>query len=337
MKIPNIDISNYPVKKILAYGVGGIVGLYILVQLILCLIWSRPPRVFDPSVIQEQTGRSVKDTTMVVPAFIHVMETLVNKPGGYMSNDRFPPGILLDNVPNWEWGVLQEARSFTQALRQDLSRAQAQSPERPELVKADAHFSFSHDAWIMPSSENEYRAGIRQLKLYMQALMGETENPANFTLRMDAPSEYLRRMELRLGALSARLRSSAGQNRYDVRATMSSEEREIGDNPPPVPRFKVDDTFFEARGSSWAMYHILKGLKIDYLPLLDQQRAIGAINRALSHLYAAQRPIRSPIILNGSEFGMIPNHSLTMAAHLAKSQLAIRDLRSILLGNPANN
>ena len=35
-----------------------------------------------------------------------VAGTLLNKPGGYLSNDRFPPGVLLDNIPSWEYGVL---------------------------------------------------------------------------------------------------------------------------------------------------------------------------------------------------------------------------------------
>ena len=43
--------------------------------------------------------------------------TLLSKPGGYLSNDRFPPGIFLDNIPSWEYGVLVQVRDLTRALR----------------------------------------------------------------------------------------------------------------------------------------------------------------------------------------------------------------------------
>jgi len=55
-----------------------------------------------------------------VGALIHVTETLLTKPGGYLSNDITPPGLWLDNMPNWEFGALVQARDLARALRKDL-------------------------------------------------------------------------------------------------------------------------------------------------------------------------------------------------------------------------
>ena len=58
---------------------------------------------------------------------VQAVDTLLNKPGGYLSNDISPPGVFLDNMPNWEFGVLQQIRDLAKALRNDYSRSQTQS------------------------------------------------------------------------------------------------------------------------------------------------------------------------------------------------------------------
>ena len=68
---------------------------------------------------------------------IDTVEVLLNKRGGYYSNDIMPPWVLLDNVPNWEFGVLTQVRDLARALRNDISRSQTQSTEDPDLAEAD--------------------------------------------------------------------------------------------------------------------------------------------------------------------------------------------------------
>ena len=46
---------------------------------------------------------------------IRVVETLLDKRGGYLTNDKFPPGLWLDNMPNWEYGALVQVRDLSRA------------------------------------------------------------------------------------------------------------------------------------------------------------------------------------------------------------------------------
>ena len=46
-------------------------------------------------------------------AIIHIADILLHKPGGFLSNDMFPPGVLEDNMPQWEYGVLTSLRDGT--------------------------------------------------------------------------------------------------------------------------------------------------------------------------------------------------------------------------------
>ncbi len=81
--------------------------------------------------------------TITTSTLIEVVNVLLNKRGGYMSNDIMPPWVFLDNVPNWEFGVLTQVRDLARAMRNDFSRSQTQSTEDPDLSKADPLFNYS--------------------------------------------------------------------------------------------------------------------------------------------------------------------------------------------------
>ena len=52
--------------------------------------------------------------------------------------------------------------------------------------------------------------------------------------------------------------------------------------------------------------------------------------RSFANSEASQRPIRSPIVLNGGGFGLTANHSLVMANYIARANAAVIDLRRLL-------
>src|SRR5690606_30564854 len=70
--------------------------------------------------------------------------TLLEKPGGFISNDITPPGIWLDNMPSWEFGVLVQVRDMARAMRRDMARSQSQSTEDAALAKAEPLLHFDH-------------------------------------------------------------------------------------------------------------------------------------------------------------------------------------------------
>ncbi len=81
-----------------------VVALLLLFSVI-GIYWSRMPDIFwvTHTINNERVvvGYSTTDT------LIRVAETMLEKPGGFLTNDRMPPSVILDNVPNWELGVLQ--------------------------------------------------------------------------------------------------------------------------------------------------------------------------------------------------------------------------------------
>jgi hypothetical protein len=319
--------------------------LLIILYLFFSVYWSLEPGTFNP--VEEayaqagpaefaDDGTPVPSGYITVNTLIRIVETLLDKPGGYLRNDRLPPGVFMDNMPSWEFGVLLEARTFSSALREGFSRTQSQSMEQPSLIEAEARLSFDPNAWLVPSPESQFREGADFLRVYRNVLVEQGLDSVAFTARQDKLADYLSRVEKRLGSLTIRLRANAGTYAYNPHLMQSAADRQGADamDGPTTSETtawnQVDNVFYEARGSAWALYHLLKSLRYDFRGVLDQQMALGHMNRAMSELHAAIQPMRSPIVLNGKEFSLLPNHSLTLSAYLAKAHLAVVELRRIL-------
>ena len=90
-------------------------------------------------------GEQAVPGSTTTAALITVATTLLDKPGGFLSNDVTPPSVLLDNMPNWEFGVLVQVRDLARALRNEMSRSQSQSLEDKDLMVAEPQFSISND------------------------------------------------------------------------------------------------------------------------------------------------------------------------------------------------
>lgn len=327
-------------------GGSGVVGkfvlvllvVYLLVTVVLGMYWSSEPEAFS---VREHT-RSMANSMQREPitgfattaTTIRIAETLLDKPGGYISNDIFPPGLWLDNMPNWEYGVLVQLRDLSRALRKDISRSQSQSAEDRDLTVAEPQLHFDSGSWAIPSTEAEYRRGIRALKRYLNRLSDPEQADAQFFARADNLSNWLADLETRLGSLSRTLGESVGKASVsDAVANVNQDnplEEEVGAIDVKTPWTEIDDVFYEARGSSWALLHIFRAIEVDFRKVLQDKNAMASVKQVIIELEGAQGSMWSPVVLNGSGFGVLANHSLTMAAYLSRANAAISDMRDLL-------
>lgn len=315
-------------KRIATYGGGGL----LLILVVLAWYWSRSPDIFwvnaAPADSRKVVGYATSDT------LVRVAGTLLDKPGGYLSNDRMPPGILLDNIPSWEQGVLQQVRDLARVIRNDYSRSQSQSREDVDISIAEPKFFFDADSWILPPTERRYREGIDGFASYRDRLAGIAEPEAQFFARADNLREWLAQVEKRLGDLSKRLGDSVAQTvvNTDLAGDAAAEANsQLTDNVAvQTSWFEIDNIFFEARGTTWALVHFFRAAELDFAQVLEDKNAQTSVRQIIRELEATQRPIRSPMILNGGGFGLFANHSLVMANYVARANAAVIDLRELL-------
>jgi len=312
-------------------------GVLIVIMLFLMFYWDTESDVFD---VQKQSQYRNQGSTEFVTGFvttatmIEVTETLLYKRGGYLSNDIMPPSIFMDNIPSWEFGVLTQIRDLARSMRNDFSRSQTQSIEDNDLMTADPQFHFDSESWILPATEREYQKGIDALNNYLNRLADPNEQDAQFFARADNLRDWLAIIEKRLGSLSQRLSASVGQARVNTDLEGDSEATQSTVKPDlmeiKTSWLEIDDIFYEARGTCWALIHFMHAIEYDLHDVLQKKNALVSLRQIIRELEGTQETLWSPMILNGTGFGFLANHSLVMASYVSRANAAVIDLRNLL-------
>jgi hypothetical protein len=311
--------------------IGWTTGVVVLALTVLGIYFSREPDIFwvnhsaDPG--SAIVGVSTTDT------LIRVAETLLDKQGGYLTNDKMPPSVFLDNIPSWELGVLTQVRDLSRVMRDDYTRSQSQSKEDEDVAAGTPQFFFNNDSWVFPATESEYRDGIKSFIDYRQRLM-DGDRDTQFYARADNLREWLSQVEKRLGSLTRRLGNSVVASRINDDLAGDSSAEAAGSQPDTVNVrtgwFQVDNIFFEARGTAWALVHFFRAAEFDFEKVLGDKNAEASVRQIIRELEASLEPLRSPMILNGGGYGLFANHSLVMANYLARANAAVINLRELL-------
>ncbi|WJG09923.1 DUF2333 family protein [Aliiglaciecola sp. LCG003] len=305
---------------------------------LLSVYWSSEPDLFNVRLTAQQQAQQNGEQVVVgyttTHTLIKVVESLMDKPGGYLSNDVMPPSVFMDNMPRWEFGALEMSRDLALAMRKDFSRSQSQSRENSQLIKAQPALNMNHLNWMLPSAESMYRDSLKELYLYRADLADRSQGEAQFYARADNLRDWLKNVEKRLGNLSQKLSASVGHSSVNIDLAGDAEAQQS--TPTPSNLFektswwKTDDNFYEARGASWALIHYLKAIEVDFADVLEKKNATVSLRQIIRELESTQQTIWSPMILNGSGLGMLANHSLVMANYISRANAALIELTELL-------
>ena len=341
-------IRLYHTETLREKGLFWSAGLLVLTLTVLLyflgVYWSLEPDLLDPREVALQAAGNKPES--IVPGYtttatlVKVADTLLHKPGGYLSNDKLPPASffgmfqMLDNIPNWEFGVLVMIRDTSRVLRNDFSRSQSQSLENPHLAEAEPRFNFANNSWLFPPTENQYRDGVEQLTIYLNNLASKSDPNTQFFTRADNLNELLAVVGKRLGDFSQRLNASVEEIRINTDLAGDTEAQQSTQSPKLIvtktPWLKVDDVFYEARGYVWALVAILRAVEIDFRNVLQKKNAVASLQQVIRLLEQTQRTPSSPMVLNGDPLGWLANYSKSMVSYISPANAAIIDLRNLL-------
>jgi hypothetical protein len=313
-----------------------IIGVYLLVMVVVGIVISSEPDAFDvrQEFAERYPGQQPVIGALTTQSLIVQTETLLDKPWGYIANDVTPPGVWLDNIPNWEYGALVQIRDLAKAMREQFSRSQTQSTEDEALKKAEPNLNYNHRSWLLPASEGQYRDSIRYLEDYLERLNDGSNQSAQFFARADNLNAWLTTVGSRLGSYSQRLAASVGEARVntDLAGDTAAQQSTESDQLVHVgtPWLEIDDVFYEARGYCWGLAQTLKAIEFDFADVLEKKRAQASLEQIIRELEGTQRQIWSPMILNGSGYGVLANHSLVLSNYISRANAALIDLRDLL-------
>jgi len=300
--------------------------------------WSFEPQTFDVKYEVTKAAQAENVSPVVgystTTTLIKVTEVLLTKPGGYLTNDALPPSVFLDNIPSWEFGVLEMVRDMALVMRQEFSRSQSQSIENEHLKVAQPQFNIDSKSWAMPSAEGEYGKALAELYKYRKALTDVNSQSAQFYARADNLRDWISEVTKRLGSYSQRLSASVGRDQINVDLAGDSAAQQSTFSEYNVQLktswWTIDNEFYEARGACWALLHFLKAVEIDFNDVLEKKNAKASVQQIIRELEASQEAIWSPMVLNGSGFGILANHSLVMANYISRANAALIDLNDLL-------
>lgn len=334
-------IGYYHPKTWKEKGLVWTIRLFIVTVIVLLFLlmfyWSNEPSDINVvenarEMVNAKADTPLKNGIVTAATLSKVASTLLDKPGGFIENDQMPPGILMDNMPNWEFGVLTQVRDMSLAMRDDLSRSQSQSAEDPDLVTAQIRFNTDSEKWLIPPAETQYRQGVEAVDRYIARL---NKGEAQFYARADNLRFYLAKVERRLGSMSQLLSASVGQTRINTDLAGDSGATESSTDAPDqryvkTDYFKIDNVFYEVRGQAWALLQFLRAVEVDFEGVLRQKNAQVSLRQIIRELEATQDTVLSPVILNGSGLGVVTNHSLVMASYISRANAALIDLTNLL-------
>ena len=306
-------------------------GVVLLLMFVIGFWASREPDVFWVQRSADQENAIVGYAT--VDTLVRVAETLLEKNGGYLTNDKLPPFVFLDNIPSWELGVVIQMRDLGRVMREDYTRSQSQSKEDPDVAKGSPKLFYDNNSWVFPTTESEYRDGIAAFTRYRDRLASGDPDTV-FYARADNLRQWLSQVEKSLGSLTRRLGNSVARTRINDDLAGEAAAEASGSQPDTVDVrtswWLTDNVFFEARGTAWALVHFFRAAEFDFALVLQDKNAEASVRQIIRELEASLDPLRSPMILNGGGYGLTANHSLVMANYLARANAAVINLRELL-------
>lgn len=324
-------------KSIIGGAVAGVLALYSAWG----IYTSRMPEPIDPlASATEHVGVDVTRDNLppagavFTSTVIELIDNMLEKNGGFVSNDLLVKINAYDNMPNFELGMVYMIRDATDLLRADFSRSQSQSQEDKALKAAQPAMNINSESWIFPSAESSYKTAQDELNDYLKRMVDPNHPQTQFYTRADNLSKYLEKVSQRLGSLSHALVENVGQKRVNTDLAGDAAARETTHTSSNVDvqsnYFKIDDNFYEARGSVYALIALFKAIRIDFYEVLEDKNALASIDQIIREMEETQKTVYSPMIMNGSGFGMFANHSLSMASYIGRANAAVIDLRNLL-------
>ena len=243
----------------------------------------------------------------------------VNQAGWVANNPFFMPSAPLDNMPNYQMGLIEALARFSVELKDQIGRTRGSSQADTDLQEAAGLLQYSGTRWVWDfsvslwptaSSEAQYRKAREALLAYNARL---AQGDAVFERRNDNLMATLDRIALDIGSSSAVL-----DQHLSARAVRLIDR-------------EVDDVFYGVKGKMYGYTLILKALRNDFAEVIKERALEGAYEQMLVSF--AQAAALDPwVIINGApDSQILPSHLASQGFYLLRARTQLREVTNILL------
>lgn len=230
----------------------------------------------------------------------------------------FLPAGILDNMPNFQRGIMAALGRFATEMMDQLGRTRGSSQVDRDLEQARGFLNEQPNVWIwqpsvslMPSatSAQKYRAGRDKLIAYNKRLAA---GQAVFERRAD-----------NLQALIDRIANDVGSDSAVI-------DRHIIEQAGNLFDLQCDDIFYFNKGRLYANYLLLRELGTDFQNVIRERDLTTAWNQMVETFRVAAE-LRPWIVWNGyPDALLVPNHLAAQGFYLLRARTQLREISSIL-------
>jgi len=237
----------------------------------------------------------------------------------WVANDPFfLPGAILDNMPNFQEGIIGALARFSFELTDQIGRSRGSSRADTDLQEAAGLLQYSGTKWIFDistswaptaSSEAQYGKARRALISYNRRV---ADGKAAYEQRADNLLSTLDRIAADLGSSTAVL------------------DREIADHAGDWVDFKADDLFYSVKGQTYAYYLLLRELGKDFETVIRDRDVTKPWQQMLESLHHAAS-LRPVMVINAKPDAWIrPSHLAAQGFYLLRARTQLREISNIL-------
>lgn len=276
-------------------------------------------KVDDDIDFAPSAADSVEGGSMAVAYAAGLIDREVNQNNWTANDPFFQPGVLLDNMPNFQQGMMSALARFGIELTDQLGRTRGSSEADPDLQHAAGLLQYPGNVWIWnpsvslaprASSESQYRDARSRLLAYNARL---AKGEANYDIRADNLLATIERFAADIGSSSALI------------------DRLLAEQAGSFFDSDADDVFYLTKGKLYGYYMVLQGLGTDFGPIIKERNLEKPWNEMMGSFRKAA--LLDPwVVTNGAPDAQFqPNHLAMQGFYLLRARTQLREISNILL------
>ncbi len=263
-------------------------------------------------------GEILPGQSRAVAVTADLIDREVNENGWVANDPFFLPATLLDNMPNFQKGVIAALARFSFELTDQLGRTRGSSEADPDLQSAAGLLQYPGDVWFWDptvslaptaTSEAQYRRAMRALRTYNSRLAA---GDATFERRADNLQSTLDRIALDIGSTSAVL-----------------DRHVVNESGFPIDT-DADDLFYFTKGQVYGYYLILRELRTDFQALISERELDSTWDELMASM--EQTVDLNPwVVIDGApDSQMFPSHLASQGFYILRARTQLREITNIL-------
>ncbi len=284
----------------------GLVAVYVLYVAVIGLFSTTCPAGFTPPKaedIQDDKTRAM----IMAEATVHSLDNELHSVFGWIPNDLFFVPKILDNIVNYQKGVIYATRPASDIIAKTVSRYGKNDTLDQRLVDATSRsFVYSDEVWgfwFIYDTEGKYKQGVQNWRSWAASVDSGVKNAGVYNVKSDDVYLILKycnqMLEYALGYL----------------------------NKENIKHYESDNYVYFAKGVSSVVEDILRGL-VAVDSSVVQRGGQENVDAALKRLSFVRDFNPWYVVAGGNETGdaMLPNHVAALARHIDVASNRINDI-----------